>query len=187
MVSAILVARRMNAIRWHGGMTTGRWPKRWCRCILFSTALASVGAHADEAAERFSPRVWISPSIYSQHFDSSKNLRNNNPGLSVEVALARDHALIGGSYINSNRARTRFGAYEWRPLHWQVVGLNVDAGVALGAFDGYPNYRNGGWFIAPLPVVSVEGRYFGVNLSVIPTIRNRLDGALAVQFKFRVW
>ena len=72
-------------------------------------------------------------------------------------------------------------------LHWQVAGLHVSAGVALGAFDGYPNYRNGGWFVAPLPVLAIEGRYFGVNLSVIPTIRDRLDGALAVQFKLRVW
>ena len=59
--------------------------------------------------------------------------------------------------------------------------------VALGAFDGYPNYRNGGWFVAPLPVVAIEGGRFGVNLSLIPTIRNRLDGALSIQVKLRVW
>lgn len=158
-----------------------------CGWVLIFATLVPVGALADGTPEKFPPAVWISPGIYSQHFDRSKNLRNDNPGLSVEVALARDHALLGGSYINSNRARTRFGAYEWRPLHWQVAGLDVSAGVALGAFDGYPNYRNGGWFIAPLPVLAVEGRYFGVNLSVLPTIRNRLDGALAIQVKLRVW
>lgn len=145
-----------------------------------------VGARADDVSKEFSPQVWISPGIYSQHFDTSKNLRNDNPGLSVEIALARDHALIGGSYMNSNRARTHYVAYEWRPLHWQVAGLDVGAGIALGAFDGYPNYRSGGWFVAPLPGLAVEGRYFGVNLSVIPTIRNRLDGALAVQVKLRI-
>lgn len=158
-----------------------------CGWVLVFAAFVPVGAQADDAPEKFQPTVWISPGIYSQHFDRSKNLRNDNPGLSVEVALARDHALLGGSYINSNRARTRFGAYEWRPLHWQVAGLDVSAGVALGAFDGYPNYRNGGWFVAPLPVLAIEGRHFGVNLSVLPTIRNRLDGALAIQVKLRVW
>jgi hypothetical protein len=101
--------------------------------------------------------------------------------------LAKDHAVIGGGYINSNRAHTRYVAYEWRPMHWQLAGLDVSAGVAVGAFDGYPNYRNGGWFIAPLPIVAVEGERFGVNLSVIPAIRNRLDGALAIQAKFKVW
>jgi hypothetical protein len=95
--------------------------------------------------------------------------------------------VIGGTYINSNRARTHYGAYEWRPLHWQIAGLDVGAGVAVGAFDGYPNYRNGGWFVAPLPLLAIEGTRFGVNLSVIPTIKNRLDGALAIQVKLRVW
>jgi hypothetical protein len=137
--------------------------------------------------QEFSPRVWISPGIYSQHFDTSKHLRDDNVGLSIEVDLAPDHAVIGGNYINSDRARTHYGAYEWRPLHWQVAGLELGAGVALGAFDGYPNYHDGGWFVAPLPVLAVEGRRIGVNLILIPTIQNRLDGALAVQFKLRVW
>ena len=169
------------------GFTPGRSRNLWCPCVLFFVALGPGGAQEDKAPAEFSPRVWISPGIYSLHFDTSKDLRNDNWGLSVEVALAPDHALIGGSYINSNRARTHYGGYEWRPLHWKVANLDLGAGVAIGAFDGYPNYHNGGWFVAPLPVLAVEGRYLGVNLSVIPTIRNRLDGALAIQFKLRVW
>lgn len=168
-------------------LTPGHSRSLWYACVLFFTALGPVGAKADDASPEFSARVWISPLIYSLHFDSSKDLRNDNWGLSVEVALAPDHALIGGSYINSNRARTSYGAYEWRPLHWQISSLELSLGVALGAFDGYPNYRDGGWFVAPLPVLTLEGRYVGVNMSVIPTIRDRLDGALAVQFKLRVW
>ena len=170
-----------------GKHTTSYSSNRWRSCALLFAVLVPVGAHADDAPEHFSPQVWISPGIYSQHFDRSKHLRDDNPGLGVEVALARDHALLGGTYINSNRARTRYGAYEWRPLHWRVAGLDVGAGVALGAFDGYPNYRHGGWFVAPLPVLAIEGTRFGANLSVIPTIRNRLDGALAVQVKLRIW
>jgi len=95
--------------------------------------------------------------------------------------------VIGGNYINSNGERTHYGGYEWRPLHWQVAGLDVAAGIAIGAFDGYPNYRDGGWFVAALPVLAIEGRYLGVNMSIIPTIQDRLDGALSIQFKLRVW
>ena len=165
----------------------GRSRNLWCTGVLFFATLAPVGAQAEDSPQEFSPRVWISPGIYSLHFDRSKDLRNDNWGLSVEVALAPDHAVIGGNYINSNGQRTHYGAYEWRPLHWKVASLELGAGVALGAFDGYPNYRDGGWFVAALPVLAIEGRYFGVNMSVIPTIGNRLDGALAVQFKLRVW
>ena len=155
--------------------------------VLFATLVSLSARAADPTAGDYSPQVWISPGIYSQHFDSSKQLRNDNVGLNVEVVFAKNHALMGGSYINRNRARTTFAAYEWRPWHWNAAGLELHAGVALGAFDGYPNYRNGGYFLAPLPLLAIEGRHVGVNLSIIPTIRNRLDGAVAVQFKFRVW
>jgi len=159
----------------------------WLACAMFFTAAGSVTAQDKEAPQEFSPRVWISPGIYSLHFDTSKDLRNDNWGPGVEVALAPDHTVIGGSYINSNGGRTHYGVYEWRPLHWQLAGVEMSAGVLVGAFDGYPNYHDGGWFVAALPVLAVEGRYLGMNLSVIPTIPDRLDGALSIQFKLRVW
>ena len=105
----------------------------------------------------------------------------------VNNLLARDHLLMGGTFINSNDARTHYAAYEWRPLHWQFQGFNVGAGIAVGAFDGYPNYRNGAWFVAPLPMLAIEGKTFGANISLIPTVANRFDGALAVQIKLRIW
>ena len=155
--------------------------------VMLFAALFSTAAQADVAAEQSWPQFWLNPGIYSQHFDSSKGLRNNNIGLGAEVLLAPDHGLMGGSFINSNRARTHFGAYQWRPLHWQIAGFNVNAGIVVGAFDGYPNYRNGGWFVAPLPMLSIEGKRLGANIGLIPTVANRFDGALAVQIKLRVW
>ncbi len=165
----------------------GRWRKRFGTALVLSTVWYAAGAHAEATPAESWPQVWLNPGIYSQHFDSGKGLRNNNIGFGAEVMLSNDHVLMGGSFINSNRARTRFAAYEWRPLHWKFYGADVGAGIALGAFDGYPNYRNGGWFVAPLPMLSVEGRYLGANISLIPTVKNRFDGALAVQVKLRVW
>ena len=109
------------------------------------------------------------------HFDSSKGLWNNNIGLGAEAVLTSGHLLMAGSFINSNRQRSHYAGYPWRPLHWQLAGLNVGAGIAVSAFDGYPNYRNRGWFIAPLPMLSVEGKTFGANISLIPTVANRFD------------
>jgi hypothetical protein len=155
--------------------------------VLLCAALYAAAAHAEAVPEESVPQVWVNPGIYSQHFDSSKGLRNDNIGIGAEVLLARDHLLMAGNFINSNRARTHYAAYEWRPLHWQFAGFNISAGIAAGAFDGYPNYRNGGWFVAPLPLLAIEGRTFGANISLIPTVANRFDGALAVQVKMRVW
>lgn len=154
---------------------------------LVCAAGYAAGAQAGDAAAQTWPQVWLNPGIYSHHFDSGKGLRNNNIGFGAEVMLASNHVLMAGSFINSNRARTHYAGYQWRPLHWKVAGLDVGAGIAIGAFDGYPNYRDGAWFVAPLPMLSIEGRYLGANLSLIPTVENRFDGALAVQVKLRVW
>jgi hypothetical protein len=154
--------------------------------LLCIASFASV-AHAEEKPEETFPQVWLNPGIYSHHFDSSKGLRNNNIGLGAEVRLASDHALMAGTFINSNRQRSHYATYQWRPLHWQWAGLEIGAAIAVGGFDGYPNYRNGAWFVAPLPMLTIEGKTFGANISVIPTVANRFDGALAVQVKMRVW
>lgn len=160
------------------------WPRAF---LAICSVLSAAAAQADPASEESLPQVWLNPGIYSQHFDSSKGLRNNNIGFGAEVLLAKDHLLMAGSFVNSNRARTHYAGYEWRPLHWQLAGLNVGAGIAVGAFDGYPKYREGGWFIAPLPLLYIEGKRFGANLAFIPTIANRFDGAIAIQVKARVW
>lgn len=131
--------------------------------------------------------IWINPGVYALHFDRDKDLRDSNIGVGIELVKGTHHAFSAGTFINSNNHRSRHAAYAWRPLHWNLAGLGVFAGVAFGAFDGYPDYRDGGWFVAPLPLVAVEGRRLGANLSVIPTVRNRLDGAIAIQVKLRVW
>ncbi len=150
------------------------------RVILLLAVCVAIEAQAD-------PQVWLNPGIYSLHFERDKDLRDDNIGLGVELVLAPEHAVSAGTFINSNRERSRYAAYAWRPLRWRPGGVDVAVGVVAGAFDGYPNYRDGGWFLAPLPLLAVEGRRLGANLSVIPTIRDRLNGAIAIQLKLRVW
>lgn len=149
---------------------------------LFSIA---ANAHADPGASGLT--VWLSPGIYSRHFDRGKGLREDNVGPGVEVALEREHVLMAGYFANSNDRRSRYAGYQWRALQWQPAGLQLSLGIAAGVFDGYPNYRGGGWFVAALPVVAVEGRRFGVNVFAVPTIANRLEGAIAVQLKLKAW
>lgn len=155
--------------------------------IACSTLFAASTAAAQSAPDNFSTQVWVNPGIYSHHFDRDKNFRSNNVGFGVEVALAPEHRALAGSFINSDRERTRYVAWNWRPLQWKPGGVNVSAGIIAGAFDGYPRYRGGGWFAAAMPVLSIEGERLGVNLSIIPTIPDRLSGAVAVQVKLRAW
>lgn len=154
------------------------------RVFAWFLLTASCPAAADL---EFPPRVWLNMGLYSSHFDRGRQFRENNTGFGAEALLAPEHAVMAGTFINSQRARSQYFAYQWRPLRWEPAGVGVNLGILLGAFDGYPRYRDGGWFVAPMPVLAIEGRYVGVNLSVVPTIRDRVDGALAVQLKFRIW
>ena len=104
--------------------------------ILTCATFAAAGASAQDSQKVFAPQVWLNPGTFSIHFDRDKDLREDNTGFGAEVALASDHVLAAGSFINSNRRRSRFGAYYWRPLHWQPAGIKVHAGIAAGAFDG---------------------------------------------------
>ncbi len=155
--------------------------------LLPCLAGLSAGACAQTAPAQWSPQVWLNPGAYSYHFDRSKSFREDNIGFGAEVWFAEDHALMAGTFINSERMRSRYGAYQWRPLHWQPAGIKVGAGITLGAFDGYPRYRNGDWFPAVLPVLAVEYKRVGVNIFIVPAIQDRLDGAISVQLKLRVW
>jgi len=47
--------------------------------------------------------------------------------------------------------------------------------------------RNGGWFATALPVMSYDYQRVGVNVFFIPTIRDRLYGALSVQLKVKLY
>lgn len=159
------------------------------RCLIALSCMAGLvsGAQAQTDPGKWSPQVWINAGAYSQHFDRNNNFRQNNIGLGAEVWFARDHAVMAGTYINSERFRSHYGAYQWRPLHWQSAGIKIDAGIVAGIVDGYPRYRNGDHFPAVLPVLAVEYKRIGVNIFAVPTITNRVDGAISIQFKLRVW
>jgi len=148
-----------------------------------------LAALSSACAENVQPsrQVWLNPGFLSWHFERSQDLRDDNWGVGVEVVLAPDHTVMAGNFINSDGERSHYATYQWRPLHWQPHGIDVSAGIALGAFDGYPNMRDGGWFIGLLPVLAVEGKHVGVNFSIVPTIKDKVHGAVVLQVKLRVW
>jgi hypothetical protein len=156
------------------------------RRILAGCGAVAFALSAGAAEPASFPQVWLNPGFFTYHFDRDSELREDNTGLGVEVALAPEHALAAGSFLNSTGERSRYGGYQWRPLHWQPAGISVRAGVALGLIDGYPRMRNGGAFFVVVPLLAIEGRYLGVNLTVFPALGNQVEGAIAVQLKLRL-
>jgi hypothetical protein len=147
--------------------------------------LASFSCACAEDAQP-SPQVWLNPGFLSWHFDRSKDLRGDNWGVGAEVVFTPDHTVMAGNFINSDGARSNYASYQWRPLHWRPSDIDVSAGVGLGVVDGYP-YHNGGWFAALFPLLAVEGKHVGANFTIVPTIKDRVNGAVVLQIKLRVW
>ncbi len=151
-----------------------------CQMAGFSVQASETSAPAKPGIIQ---SVWVNPVFISRHFNRSTELKENNYGLGVQVALSQTNSVIGGEFRNSRDTRSRYLAWVWQPLG---AGL-VRAGLLAGAIDGYPRMHNGGWFPVVVPVVSIEYKAVGINLTVVPSYKDKLDGAVAAQFKLRIW
>ncbi len=141
--------------------------------IAIAIAAAAPAAMAD---------VWINPGFYSYHLQRDKGFNNVNTGLGFEASLTKTYSVTAGFFHNSDRETSRYvGVYA---MPFQVGAFK--AGAAIGAFDGYPKMRDGGWFPAIIPTVAYEGPRFGLNVSVIPTVGDKLHGAVTFQLKYKL-
>jgi hypothetical protein len=126
--------------------------------------------------------IWVNTGFYSAHFDTNKGLRNENFGLGVEVQINDDWSATAGRFINSDSAHSNYVGAYYQPFTFAYGKW----GVVLGAFNGYPKAFDGGWFPAVLPVASWESRWVGLNVALIPPLKDRLYGAVSFQLKLRV-
>lgn len=146
--------------------------------LLALALLLSVGlARADFDASR----LWLNAGFYSAHFDTDKGLRNANPGLGFEYKLDNTWRATAGRFINSDNAHSSYVGAYYQP--WTVSGIQL--GVVGGTFNGYPKAYNGGWFPAIIPTASLESGHWGLNVALVPPLKDRLYGALSFQLKFR--
>ncbi len=132
-------------------------------------------------AEFNASRLWVNAGFYSAHFDTHKGLRNANPGLGAEYTLDDSWSLTAGRFINSDNARSSYVGAYYQP--WRLAGAKL--GVVGGAFNGYPNAFNGGWFPAVIPTASLERGHWGLNVALVPPLKDRLYGAVSFQLKYR--
>lgn len=126
--------------------------------------------------------AWVNPGFYSYHFDRDRNLNDRNPGIGGEYRFSTVAAATAGRFYNSDRQYSNYAGVYYQPF---AVGP-VRLGAVVGGFNGYPKMRDGGWFLAAIPVLSVEYQRVGANIAVIPRYKDRLYGALSIQLKFKL-
>ncbi len=127
--------------------------------------------------------VWLNAGFYSYHFQRDKGLNDSNPGAGAEYRFSTVSSLTAGRFYNSDRKYSNYAGIYYQPV---AIG-NLRLGAVVGGFSGYPRMRNGGWFVAAIPVASFEYRRFGVNLMIVPSYKDRLYGAVSVQLKLKVF
>ena len=126
--------------------------------------------------------LWVNPGFYSYHFQRDKGFDDTNPGFGAEYRFSTVASVTAGRFHKSDRQMSYYAGLYYQP--WSVGPVRL--GAVVGAFDGYPKMRNGGWFLAAIPVVSVEYQRVGVNFAIVPTYKERLHGAFSVQLKFKL-
>ena len=127
--------------------------------------------------------TWLNAGFLSYHFQRDKNLNGTNQGLGVEQRFSTVAALTAGRFYNSDRRFSNYAGVYYQPL---AIGP-LRFGAVIGGFNGYPKMRDGGWFLAAIPVVSMEYRSVGLNVAVVPSYKDRLYGALSFQLKLKVF
>lgn len=126
-------------------------------------------------------QVWVNPGFYSLHFDRNKGLEDANPGIGVEWPIDQTYSITAGAFRNSDRDRSNYIGLYVMPFEFHGVKL----GAVVGGFDGYQMTNDGGWFAALIPTAAFEGKHWGLNIAIIPSIKNRLYGAISFQLKYR--
>lgn len=146
--------------------------------VLGMALCASASAQALDLDLR---KAWINPGFYSYHLQRDKDLNNVNTGLGFELPLTDTYSVTAGVFHNSDRATSHYvGVYA---MPYRLGPFK--AGAVIGGFNGYPRAFDGGWFPAILPVISMEGRQLGLNISFVPTVGDKLHGAVSFQLKYR--
>jgi hypothetical protein len=127
--------------------------------------------------------LWVNGGFYSYHFQRDKGFDDTNPGWGAEYRFSTVASATAGRFHNSDRAMSSYAGIYYQP--WSIGPFRL--GAVIGGFNGYPKMRDGGWFLAAIPVLSVEYERVGVNFAIVPTYKERLHGAFSVQLKLKLF
>jgi len=126
--------------------------------------------------------LWLNPGMYSYHYDKSQSFNNNNLGFGAEYRFSTVASVTVGGFKNSDSTHSNYAGIYWQPI---AIGP-INIGLVGGGFNGYPATNNGGWFPAVFPAATVEYRWIGANIFLIPTVGDRVHGAISAQLKLKV-
>jgi len=156
-------------------------------CWVLSSSLSPCYADGDSFIGLIQPEpkheLWINAGMYSYHYDKSQSFNNNNIGFGAEYRFSTVASVTVGGFKNSDSTHSNYAGIYWQPISLGFINL----GIVGGGFNGYATTNNGGWFPAIFPAATVEGKWLGANLFFIPTVGDKVHGAVSLQLKLKVF
>jgi hypothetical protein len=128
-------------------------------------------------------QLWLNAGMYSYHYDKSQSFNNNNIGIGAEYRFSTVASVTIGGFKNSNSTHSNYVGIYWQPIALGPINI----GAVGGAFNGYTATNNGGWFPAIFPALTIEGKWVGANLFFIPTVGDKVHGAISLQLKLKLY
>ena len=155
----------------------------WILLVIAHKAYANDGGFINRLESEERNELWLNAGMYSYHYDKSQNFNNNNVGFGAEYRFSTVASITVGGFKNSDSTHSNYAGIYWQPI---AVGP-VNIGIVGGGFNGYSSTNNGGWFPAIFPAATIEGKWVGANVFFIPTVGDRVHGAISLQLKFKVY
>lgn len=143
---------------------------------------ADVGAWFTTIEAERKNELWLNAGMYSYHYDNTQNFNNNNIGFGVEYRFSSISSLTVGGFKNSDRYHSNYVGIYWQPV---LIGP-IQLGLVGGGFNGYASANNGGWFLAVFPAATIESERLGMNLFFIPSVGDKVHGAISLQLKLKI-
>lgn len=159
--------------------------------LIFTAYNSNIQAQGTDTSDNFfqvlepktQSQLWINPGMVSYHFQRDQNLNNGNWGAGLEYRFNTVASVTAGRFYNSDRQYSNYAGVYYQPV---AIGP-IKIGAVFGGFNGYSSTNNGGWFAAALPALTWEGDWVGANVFLIPTIGDRVHGAISLQLKLKVF
>lgn len=121
---------------------------------------------------------WLVLSGASHHFERDKKYNEQNIGLGFEEEISANWRIGAGWYRNSLYRTSVYAGATYLPLTIGPVRIGASAGLVSG------------YTMRPMPMIvpaaMIEGRMIGLNVILIPPVRQAGGGGLGLQIKVRL-
>jgi len=116
----------------------------------------------------------------SNHTAGGRGYNEHNFGVGVEYQYKKHWRLVAGEYENSYYKNAVYAGAAYTPWHYKP--WNMGFGVSLLAVTGYRHAVA----VIPMPVISVEGKRFGINIGIVPTLSKDVFEVIGLQVKVKL-